>query len=197
MILADNVRSQIVAIIKGSSRKGVRLLNTTSNVWSERIRLPSHVLLNGSNLYGAAAPDRDELYVFAYGRTSTTSTYALYRYHPGPQIWEGVDLPVELQRGAPVLDYDSRNGLLVFVLPPTAVRPIEVWTWDPTTEVWESLPQSGQAPTNRRGIGRRHFVYLAAFNVFVCLEVLSVYCGVLGADACGGRTKTWIYRLRR
>lgn len=103
--------------------------------------------------------------------------------------------PAELQVRHPIFDYDTLNRRVVFVQPPTSTTPIELWTWDPDTDEWESLPQSSPKPTSKRGMGRRVFVYVAAFNVFVCLERLRLYCDV-PATVCGGETKTWLYRLK-
>jgi hypothetical protein len=190
VVLYDANRDLVVAVSKAGSRS-VFELDPDVDVWGPRIPVPSGVTFPGGNIYGASAPDRDEMYVFGYGDTGQH----LYRYFPETHGWQLVtSVPFTVQQRKPVFDYDSAHGVVVFVLQPRQELGVamELWVWDPEHDTWQQLPQTGVHPLGKYGLNHQ-FAYDAVHNVFIGLEKRTNYCGV--QDSCGGLTRTWVYRL--
>jgi hypothetical protein len=192
------------------SPRGIYHLDLKAHRWSYAAAFPSADGYSFINKIVTAAtiPQRREAIVMTTPVVPHADGPKLWRYHLDRGAWDEVkSFGTRETSGAPAAaipttganwDYDSRNNRVVFLATPREVkdggeRSTHVWSWDPDADRWTQHPPAEPRPT-QQGRSRYSFVYDERHNVFVYVEVRSLYCGVAAA-ACGGPTNTWLYRL--
>jgi hypothetical protein len=204
LVLYDPVADQVIAVAKSDlgRRHGIYLWDNTAQAWTETpIPFPSGVPLSSARmLYASYDPLREEFYILSQGHRNLEGmiTHRLWRYRPANHTFgEVTSLPAALRTGHPAFDFDTRNRKLVFLIPAvTRDDGLTVVTWDPDIDVWTEVPQTS-SPTGRVGrVQYRKVIYVPEANVFIFLGVVTLYCNNAAGADCGGRNRTWAYRLK-
>lgn len=208
----DPQHDRLVAFVTSSangSARGIYHFDLKAQRWSFVTSFPSGEGYRFADkvITAATIPHRREALVMTTPVVPQPEGAKLWRYHLDSGDWSDVksfgtrEVPgspaTEVSTTAANWDYDSRNNRGVFLATARqgdgGERTTRVWSWDPDADRWTHHPPAEPRP-GPQGRSRYSFVYDERHNVFVYVEVVTLYCGVETA-ACGGRTHTWLYRL--
>lgn len=192
-----------------ASPRGIYHFDLKTHRWSFVGSFPSNEGYNFVNkiITAATIPERREAIVMTTPVVPQADGPKLWRVHLDTGAWNEVksfgtretpgSAAVDVSTTSANWDYDSRSKRVAFLATPRDAkdgeRSTHVWSWDPEADRWTQHPPAEPRP-GLQGRSRYSFVYDAQYNVFLYVEVKSLYCGVAAA-ACGGPTNTWLYRL--